>query len=293
MSVKHAINDFLFFLFHWRPTSSSVCSRNHLFDFENTDETNCFQSIPSGTITLSDDKKTVKQGQKSLKWQATVASTLKLTFASASNIPNDWLLRGGVKVWLYKEAASPGKTLIVELKHTSTTLAQFEVNLEFQGWRGIWVKFSECKLTGASLTSPAVIDAVNFVVSDADTIFMDLLEFKSSVGKQSRDKIAPPINPFGLELYDASNTWQRTYHWSQQAIPASPSTIDDRKKKSLEVIKSRLKNWYCDETKTSPNFPAGIFLQRSWDSLQKSERKKKNANSDYDALIVEVQTVFK
>ena len=104
------------------------------------------------------------------------------------------------------------------------------------------------------------------------------------LGKQSRDKIVPPIGPFGLELYDASNTWQRTYHWSQQAIPASPSTIDERKKKSLEVIKSRLKNWYCDETKTTPNFLAGSFLQKRWESFLKSV---KSAHSEYVTLVFE------
>ena len=67
---------------------------------------------------------------------------------------------------------------------------------------------------------------------------MDLLEFKSKLGKQSRDKIVPPLSPFGLELYDARNTWQRTYHWSQQAIPASPATIDDRKKKILKLLRA-------------------------------------------------------
>ena len=247
---------------------------------------NCFQSIPSGTVTLSNDKKTVKQGKKSLKWQATGASRLRLTFALALNIPNNWLRRGGVKVWFYKEEASPRKTLRVDFKHTfltSTTVAQFQVNLDFQGWRGIWVKFSECKLASSSWSS-ALINDVNFVLSEADTIYMDLLEFKSKLGKQSRDKIVPPLSPFGLELYDASNTWQRTYHWSQQAIPASPSTIDNRKKKSLEVIKSRLKNWYCDETKTTPNFLAGSFLQKRWESLLKSV---KSAHSEYDALVFE------
>ena len=125
---------------------SSVCSRNHLFDFENLDEISCFQSIPSGTVSLSSEKKTVKRGQKSLKWQATGASRLQLTFALALNILNNWLRRGGVKVWFYKEEASPRKTLRVDFKHTfvtSTTVAQFQVNLDFQGWRGIWIKFSD------------------------------------------------------------------------------------------------------------------------------------------------------
>ena len=126
-----------------------------------------------------------------------------------------------------------------------------------------------------------IINNVKFTLSDADTIYIDLLEFLESVGKQSRDKIVPPISPFGLELYDASNTWQRTYYWSQQSPPALPTAIDDRKMKSLEVIQSRLRNWYCDETKASPTFPRQSFLKRRWDSLLRSI---KNAHSEYTTL---------
>lgn len=127
--------------------------------------------------------------------------------------------------------------------------------------------FEECKSARRSLTGGAVIDEVNFAVSDADIIFMDLLEFQSFLGRESRDKVVPPISPFGLAIYDKSFFWQQTYRWSQHAIPTSPSTIDEQKRKSLDHIKSRLRNWYCDETKTSSYFLSGSFLKSRWDSL--------------------------
>ena len=139
------------------------------------------------------------------------------------------------------------------------------------------MKFSECKRSPISLRKPTV-DKVNFRLSDADTIYIDLLEFKKSLGKQSRDKVVPAIRP----VYDASNTWQRTYKWSQEPIPASPLTIDGKKKKSLEHIESRLRNWYCDETKTTSNFPKGSFLKKRWDSFLGSVEK---AHEEYDNLI--------
>ena len=169
----------------------------------------------------------------------------------------------------------------MEFLHSTTTVGIFQVNLNFTAWRGVWVKFSECKPTSNSLTPPTVIDKVNFILSDADIIYIDLLEFKSNVGSQSRDKVVPPISPFGLELYDASNTWQQTYYWSQQPISASPSTIDDRKKKSLEHIESRLRNWYCDDTKTAPFTSGSSFLQQRWSSLSKIVKK---AHQEYDNL---------
>ena len=153
------------------------------------------------------------------------------------------------------------------------------MKLDFQGWRGIWVKFSECKIKGKSPKS-VEIDEVNFVLNDADTIYMDLLGFEKGFGKQSRDKIVPPIE--GLDLYDASNTWQRTYHWSEQPIPELPSNIDEKKVKSFEHIENRLRNWYCDEKKTSSNFPKDSFLEKRWNSLMSSVTK---AHKEYDELI--------
>ena len=266
------------------------CDHNQLFDFEVANQESCFRPIPSlsGTVTLSTDQVTVKHGTHSLKWVATATGTSKIQLKTSSplfTIPNGWLRRGGVKVWFYKATSisSPAKTLEVEFKHSTTVVGTFRAHLNFQGWRGIWVTFDECKSpsSSSSLTSSTVIDEVNFVLSGADTIYIDLLEFTKSVSKQSRDKVVPPINPFGLELYDASHTWQRTYHWSQQPIPPSPMTIDLSKKMSLEFIENRLKNWYCDETKTSSNFPIGSFIERRWKSLLGSIKR---AHRDYDNL---------
>ena len=248
------------------------CRYDELFDFENPDQVDCF-STTSGNTTLSKEPVTVKHLKNSLKWETNGASILQLR-SPAFTIPNKWLRRGGVKVWLYKEAPSPGKTMEVEFKHSNSLVGKFPVNLDFQGWRGIWVKFSECKVKKA-----VEIDEVNFVLSDADTIYMDLLGFEGSFGKQSRDKIVPPIE--GLDLYDASNTWQRTYHWSQQPPTELPRTIDKKKVKSLEHIESRLRNWYCAETKTSSNFSKDSFLEKRWISIMKSVKK---ANKAYDDL---------
>ena len=231
-------------------------------------------------MNLSTDIVTVKHGKNSLIWKADRASRLQLK-ASTFSIPNDWLRYGGVKVWFYKEEASPGKSLEVEFEHSNKIVAKFKAYLNFQGWRGIWVRFSECRLTRKSITKCTIIDKVSFVLSDTDTIYIDLLEFQKSFSKQSRDKVVPPVSPLGLAVYDASNAWQWTYKWSQEPIPASPVTIDEKKNKSLEHIESRLRNWYCDETKTTSNFPKESFLKKRWDSLSQNVKR---AQKEYDNL---------
>ena len=266
--------------------TSSVCKKNQVFDFETSAEANCFKLVPvgSGTKALSSSKKTVKLGQKSLKWHATSTSrsSLQLDFANKHRIKTSWLRRGGVKVWLYKDSASPGKQLKVEFKNTSgNILFLFNANLDFKGWRGIWVKFSECKLSRIRVTSSS-ISRVLFTLTGADTIYIDILEFKKRLGKQTRDKIVPPIN--GRDLYDAANTWQRSYRWSQQPVPDLPSTVDLTKNLHLDVIKSRMMNWYLDETKTTTSFSAGSFLEHRWNSLLRSI-KKAHALYDNDLVI--------
>ncbi|PFX12580.1 Chondroitin sulfate ABC exolyase [Stylophora pistillata] len=257
------------------------CPYDTTFDFESAAQLRCFQTIVSpaaGTITLSNHKKTVKYGSSSLKWETTGASKLQLK-SPTFTIPNSCQGDGGVKVWIYKEAMS-GKTLQVEFKYSSTTVGSFIAN-DFKGWRGIWVEFKECRAADNSLDSPTVIDEVNFMGNGAQTAFIDKLEFKCNIRKQSRDKVVPPISPFGLNCYDKSDFWQQTYRWSQQEIPASPSTIDVEKRNHLDHIKNRLKNWYSDETVTSPNYPSGSALEERWKTLKKSFNR---AHDKYDDL---------
>ena len=234
----HLFSPFLFF----SDSLPSPCLHNQAFDFESSipGQEGCFQLIPisSGTVGLSADPKTVKHGLKSLKWTATGASKLQLK-STTFTIPNSWVRRGGVKFWIYKESSSLGKTMEVEFKRSlTTTVGGFTANLNFQGWRGIWVKFEECKLTRGSLKRRAVIDEVTFAVSDADIIYIDLLEFQRSLARQSRDKIVPPISPFGLAVYDKTDFWQQTYRWSQQAVPTSPSTIDEQRGRVWTISKA-------------------------------------------------------
>ena len=135
------------------------CEHHQLFDFEIARQQNCFQPIPtpsgSNSASLSNDQATIKHGINSLKWETTVASaTLQLTSTAGSTfeIPNDWLRGGGMKVWLYKQTpSSSGNSLTVQFNNDATRVGEFQANLNFQGWRAIWVKFEECRVNSSSL----------------------------------------------------------------------------------------------------------------------------------------------
>ena len=55
----------------------------------------------------------------------------------------------------------------------------------------------------------------------------------------------------------------------------------------MDHIKSRLKNWYSDETVTSPNYPRGSPLEKRW---RMHVETFKSAHDEYDNLSVDQQT---
>lgn len=62
-------------------------------------------------------------------------------------------------------------------------LCFFNVGLDFIGWRGIWVKFLECKFFGISFIGLSIINYVFFILIGVNIIYIDIFEFKVKLGK--------------------------------------------------------------------------------------------------------------
>ena len=181
-------------------------------------------------------------------------------------------------MWIYREAPARERIMEVRLRNRRNQLGMFTIDMGFKGWRAIWVSYAECKTECDSLNPPAQLTSVDFVLTHSDTIFFDLVEFVRGMSLQSRDKLVPPFTKFG-SMYDASEFWQRSYHWSQQTPTVLPTTVDPSKTLSLTHIESRLENWYCDETQTSYDFKGN--LKSRWEALTRSFAE---ANNEYDRL---------
>ena len=216
-----------------------------------------------------------------LESDASGTSEFRYTRPSGSPIKGKILLRGGIKMWIYKTTAVKGKVMEVRLTDNikSLRVGTIMVDMGFKGWRGIWVSYDECKESIDSFKNKAKITRVDFVLSHQDTIYIDLLEFVPSLAFQSRDNIVPPFTKFGSK-YDYRDFWQQSYRWSHKTPSATPTSIDPSKKLSIAHIESRLRNWYCDETTTIYDF-AGT-LKKRWNTLQKSID---NAQNEYDRLL--------
>ena len=177
-------------------------------------------------------------------------------------------------MWIYKETPAIGKTMAVRLRNkTNAMFANFSVNLGFKGWRGIWVGYAEfTDMRDMEITK------VDFVLKHQDTVYIDWLQFVKRMSRQTRDKIVPPLK-FSKMWKDAKEFWQQTYRWSEQKPTNLPLNIDSSKTLSLTHIDSRMRNFYCNEKKTTYDF-RGDLLER-WNELQKSID---NAYKEYGRL---------
>ena len=232
----------------------------------------CFVVPPTSKGKISFSTFKAKHGKFCLKWESDDTSKSELRYTRPQDGPliNKYrLLRGGIKMWFYKETVSNGRKMEVRLTDDKrmVVVGRFKVDLEFKGWRAVWVAYSECKEHTRSLIPPAEVTRVDFIIDHQDTIYIDLVDFVYNMAHQSRDKIIPPFTKFGLK-YDLIKVWQQTYRWSQQTPTDLPNSIDASKKLSLAHIESRLRNWYCNERQTSYDF-TGILKTR-WKSLKGS-----------------------
>ena len=212
---------------------------DELLDFENRNQLNCFATRGDSTKSLSEER--AKNGLYSLKWESksTGRSRLVYTRPSSSSIRGKKLRYGGMKIWLYKERESDGKMEIrLRDSNKKKTIGLIPVDLGFKGWRGIWVAYSECKTSSRSIYGSARLDRVSFVISQKDTIFIDILDFVDNLAFQSRDKIVPP---FTTKWKVATSSRFQTYRWSKQKPTDLPKAVDASKTLSLKHIESRLK----------------------------------------------------
>ena len=252
-------------------------------DFEDARQRSCFV-VPSGfrgNIVRSTNF--AKDGTYSLKFESDPIGPSRFRYQRPSSAPiqRHDLWRGGIKIWIYKERTAPRQQMEVRLTDStraSTLVGSFMVDMDFKGWRGIWVSYDECKATLASLSGRARITTVDFVLNHHDTIYIDLLDFVPNLAFQTRDKIVPPFTRFGPK-YTYRDFWQRSYHWSQMAPTTLPASIDASMTSSIAHIESRLRNWYCDETTTTYDLTGDI--QERWKTLKRSFD---SAHGEFDRL---------
>ncbi|KAL9953042.1 hypothetical protein ACROYT_G040393 [Oculina patagonica] len=238
-----------------------------VYTFESASHLNAFTASSTSTIERSTTH--YKDATHSLKW--TWASGDSLTHAFTSNrIRGNELRRGGIKLWLYNTQKRVGdnEKLTVSFLDTRTsstnptTVSRFKINLNFKGWRGIWVGYQESNLVSGRDIDTLKITAPT-TTQTTHPLYIDLLRLVSKMSKQTRDDIVPTI---GQGLYTPNHFWQQTYRWSL-ATPTNitEGTPSQDKLDDLDLIEKRLENWFVKQSQSSVQFTGNV--KKRFDSL--------------------------
>ena len=282
-------------------------------------------SIPSEITPKSSVQITTsrfKKGLNSLKWQWSAGEQLTWDL-STKNV--QVLSNGGIQIWVHslKKLADKCLSLCVrQLQGSNENDYCFPFSLNFEGWRGVWVSYSE--FFGCSNPSSVSVRDIpnytgtikNFVitapsgVTSSETLHIDFIRFVKKLSLATRDLIVPPLTYVeskqtyctscskissgltqedALLIHERKRFWQQIYRWSlQPAYPPLHSKVDSSKMSAIDEITRRLINWYANDAKAFTTIPHHVsstdsFPKHRWDSLLKYFD---NAREQYKKLLV-------
>ncbi len=188
--------------------------------------------VQKGALSVSQMRS--KLGNSALKWDwvsgdVMVASPLSLNTASTMTV-------GGINVWIYNEKASGEKLTMWfgEFEYSTTRSCQFEVNLNFEGWRRVYARFrSDMGHTGYTLrsmkwTAPA---------SGSGTFWIDYLEFVDQITYELISDMQYTLNNVSKEMSD--------YRAVRLTPPPAPATtISSDQRNAIQLIQQRIEDWH-------------------------------------------------
>ncbi|CAH3025870.1 unnamed protein product [Porites evermanni] len=164
----------------------------------------------SSSSTLERSSTHYKDGTHSMKWTWTSGNEFTHTISPA--ISGSEGKAGGIKLWLYNpHKRTAGEHLTVSFSNSAQTVSQFNITLNFKGWRAVWVSYDEGLLNGRADMTTMRITAPT-TSETAHPLYFDLIRLVEKLSRQSRDKVVPTLDP---DLYNPNNFWQQTYRWSQ------------------------------------------------------------------------------
>ena len=202
-----------------------------------------------GTAAISADK--FKDGQASLQfsWNGPV----QLMFTNFADMqPAIKADGGGMIMWIYNTEAFDDSLLFRFHNWNGGVICQFSFNMDFTGWRAIWIKYEDMLLPdGESHVSSVPLDQRDCDVSrmtitmpqavQQGNIYIDRLSFQTS---RMNDQIVPDKQIPGNNFTLLSRQWQwgRLWEWEQYPMPEyGPVTAEQRQ--MLVDIEKRMDEW--------------------------------------------------
>lgn len=243
------------------------------------DESNLQYLSVSRTSTLTASSDVYKHGGKSLKWTWQAGDTFTLDLYHEP-IEKNQLRSGGIKVWFYLTRNIPGKITLSFYTSFFANLwgayddpeCQFDISLEFSGWRAIWVGFDECRRRQSMF--PLYRMELQAPRDRRGEIYIDLLRMIRKIQRQSRDEIVPPIQS---RSSSAKHFWQQTHRWSRvkpkhdifNELEMNDEQLEQLK--DIRLIRTRLTDWYCNRGKATHDLTD--YFRARWLHLKRRIRR--------------------
>lgn len=158
---------------------------------------------------------------------------------------------GGMILWIYNPVSMDEPLLFRFHDWNGGVICQFRFNMNFTGWRTIWMKYEDMLLPdGRHLgeiplsersTSVSRMTISIPASSQQGTIYLDRLSFLRS---RMQDQIAPDMQIPDNNHMLRSRLWQwgRLWEWEQYEEPVLTAPTDDQIK-TLSLIEDRMDSW--------------------------------------------------
>ena len=237
----------------------------------------CVKTRGRGTVNLSRER--FKDGNASLAFSWMGQAELMVIDAPALSASMAHP-RNGVMLWMCNDAPVQQQARFSIRNAAGAELCWFNVNLDFKGWRAVWVKYLDMHvgegyygdLPKESYPKDGVVLAVRPPATlPSGTLYIDRLSFTTTpINAQVTPDYQIPDNNHFLARKSMWQ-WCRLWWWEsfpdfEDAGPLSPAQEAD-----LALVKKHLDEFYDDEVPSSGNYDAVKFrpkLEKMYEALQ-------------------------
>lgn len=226
-----------------------------------------------GNIGLSDTK--YKDGKTSVKfsWNGPV----QLMFTNSADMEASMKADGGgIILWIYSEKAISESLLFRFHDWNGGVICQFNFNMDFTGWRAIWMKFEDMLTPEGKHLGETALSDRNTAVSrmtisvspkcTEGTFYLDRLSFLKS---RMQDQIAPDkqIPDNNHMLRNRLWQWGRLWEWEQYPEPKFKQ-ISSPQEQMLKDIEERMDQWAAANN-PGAQYTQSTLIQRADDLYSK------------------------
>lgn len=204
----------------------------------------------NGRATITPDTERFKDGTQSLKFAWT--GQAQIIFSNFSDMEAAMKTDGGGMIlWVYNKAPLDAPLLFRFHDWNGKVICRFNFNMEFTGWRAIWMKFEdmltpEGELVGKTAMSGRNVGAARMTVTvpasvPAGEFNIDRLSFLTT---RMQDQIAPDMQIPDNNMMRRDRLWQwgRLWEWEQYPEPEMNAPTADQVR-MLQEVEKRMDEW--------------------------------------------------